>query len=154
MHSTKFERMLGKCWKLNQRFAEAFQTVPTLCQQRNQHLEKFDSEEPGEELRTGNQTLPSRFCGLVSIRWACVCSTIVERSVQRASTPFNIFENKGKVESILNEILNRFKFDSTRFQQAFNNFYAFNNVGRPVQTRPTFGSTMCWTHVEAYVEAV
>ena len=51
-----------------------------------------------------------------------MCSTIVEDSVQTASTSFNIFENKGKVELILNESLNRFKFDSTRFQQAFNIF--------------------------------
>ena len=36
-------------------------------------------------------------------------------SVQTASTLFNIFENKGKVESMLNESLNRFKPDSTRF---------------------------------------
>ena len=35
---------------------------------------------------------------------------------------------------MLSESLNRFKLDSTRFQQAFNIFYAFNNVGPPVQT--------------------
>ena len=57
--------------------------------------------------------------------------------------PFNIFENKGKVESMLNESLNRIKRDSIRFQQAFNFFYVFNNVGRPVQTHRTFGSTKC-----------
>ena len=44
-----------------------------------------------------------------------MCSTIVEQSVQRASTSLNIFENKGKVESILNESLNRFELDSTFF---------------------------------------
>ena len=55
---------------------------------------------------------------------------------------------------MLNESLNRFKFDSKRFQQAFKIFYAFNNVGRPVQTPPTFGSTKCWTHVEPNVETL
>ena len=62
-----------------------------------------------------------------------------------ASTPFNI---------MFNERLNQFKFDSTRFQQAFNIFYAFNNVEQPVQTPPTFGSTKCRTHVEANIETV
>ena len=60
-----------------------------------------------------------------------------------ASMPFNIFESKGNVVWMLNESLNLFKFDSTRFQQAFNNFFTFNNVERPVQTPPTFGSTNC-----------
>ena len=46
-----------------------------------------------------------------------MCSTIVEKSVQTASTPFNIFENKGKVKSMLNESLKPFKLDSTRFQE-------------------------------------
>ena len=64
-----------------------------------------------------------------------------ERSVQTVSTPFNILKNKQKVESMLNASFNQFKFDSTHFQQAFNFFYAFNNVERPVQTPPTFGST-------------
>ena len=44
---------------------------------------------------------------------------------------------------MLNESLNRFKLDSTRFQQAFNIFYVFNNAGRPVQTHRIFGSTKC-----------
>ena len=52
-----------------------------------------------------------------------------EGSVKAVSTPFNIFKNKENVESVLNESLNQFKFDSTRFQQAFNIFYTFNNVG-------------------------
>ena len=43
-----------------------------------------------------------------------------ERSVQTVSTPFNISKSKGNVESMLNESLNQFKFDSTHFQQAFN----------------------------------
>ena len=60
-----------------------------------------------------------------------------------ASTPFNIFVNKGNVVWMLNESLNRFKFDSTCFQQAFNIFYTFNNVELPVQTPPKFGSTKC-----------
>ena len=64
-------------------------------------------------------------------------------SVQTVSTPFNIFKNKENVEWMLNESLNQFKFDSTRFQQALDIFYAFNNVERRVQTHPTFGSTKC-----------
>ena len=55
-----------------------------------------------------------------------------ERSVQTASTPFNIFKNKENVKSMFNESLSQFKIDSIHFQQAFNIFYAFNNVGRPV----------------------
>ena len=43
-----------------------------------------------------------------------------ERNVQKVSTLFNIFKNKENVESMLNESLNQFKSDSTRFQQAFN----------------------------------
>ena len=67
-----------------------------------------------------------------------------EGSVQTVPTQFNIFKNKGNVESMLNESLNQFKLDSTRFQQAFNIFLHFQQyVGRPVQTPPTFGSTKC-----------
>ena len=40
----------------------------------------------------------------------------VEWSVQAASTPFDIFMNKGHVEAMLNESLNQFEFDSTHFQ--------------------------------------
>ena len=36
-------------------------------------------------------------------------------------TTFNILKNRENVESMLNESLNQFKFDSTHFQQAFNN---------------------------------
>ena len=43
-----------------------------------------------------------------------------ERSVQTVSAPFSIFKNEGNVESMLNESLNQFKFDSTHFQQAIN----------------------------------
>ena len=65
-------------------------------------------------------------------------------SVQTASTPINMFKNKGNVETMLNESLNQFKFDSTHFQQTFNNFFCtFNNVERPVQSPPTVGSTKC-----------
>ena len=39
-----------------------------------------------------------------------------ERCVQTLPTQFNIFKNKENVESMLNESLNQFKFDSTRFQ--------------------------------------
>ena len=52
-----------------------------------------------------------------------------EQSVQTVSMPFNIFMNKG------------INAESTHFQQAFNIFYPFNNVERPVQTPQTFGST-------------
>ena len=45
-----------------------------------------------------------------------MCSTGAEQSLQTASTPFNIFENKEKVESMLRESLNLFKLDSTSFQ--------------------------------------
>ena len=62
---------------------------------------------------------------------------LYEQSVQTVSMPFNIFESKGKVESMLNESLNQIKFDLTHFQQAF------NNVEGPVQMPPTFGSTKC-----------
>ena len=93
----------------------------------------------------------NRFQHLTNIR-----STKVERMLGKCwnclNRPFNIFENKGKIESMLNESLNRFKLDSTRFQQAFNIFYVFNNVGRPVQTHRIFGSTKCWMHVQANVE--
>ena len=41
--------------------------------------------------------------------------------------------------------------EATRFQQAFNNFYPFNDVERPVQTPQTFGSTKSCTHVEGNV---
>ena len=79
----------------------------------------------------------------------CIRSTKVERMLDKymlngvSSTSFNIFENKGNVAWMLNESLDQLKFDSTGFQQAFNIFYAFNNVGRSVQTPPTFGSTKC-----------
>ena len=68
------------------------------------------------------------------------CWANVKRSVQTASTPFNIFESKGKVDATLNEGLKQIKYDSIRFQQTFNIFYTFNNLfKRP----PTFGSTRC-----------
>ena len=64
------------------------------------------------------------------------------------------FENKGNFVRVLNENWSQFKFGSTRFQQAFNIFYTFNNFERPVQTSPIFVSTKWWTHVEANVETV
>ena len=45
------------------------------------------------------------------------CWANIERIVQTASAPFNIFENKGNVW-MLHKSLKRFKFDSTRFQQS------------------------------------
>ena len=47
------------------------------------------------------------------------CWTNVERSVQTASTPLNIFKKKGNVVWILNESLSQFKFGSTSFQDIF-----------------------------------
>ena len=61
-----------------------------------------------------------------------------ERSAQTVSKPINIFKNKGNVETMLYESLKQFRFDPTRFQQAFNIFYTFNNVERPVQTPPRY----------------
>ena len=87
--------MLDKCWTQKQSCAKAIQTVPTW----RQPFPKFDC---GEQ-RTGDQILSypdTDFCDLMRVY---VCATIVEQSVQTASTPFNIFENKGKVESKLNE---------------------------------------------------
>ena len=67
-----------------------------------------------------------------------------ERSVQMVSTPFNVFKNKGNVESrMLNESLNQFKFDSTHFQQAFNDFLHFQQCLTTCSNAPTFGSTKC-----------
>ena len=43
-----------------------------------------------------------------------------------ALMPFNIFESKGNVESMLNESSNQFKFDKTRF----NICHTLNNVER------------------------
>ena len=120
------------------------QKTKSCASKRTNNFAKFDRE----ELRTRNQTTCRH------IHLATVCSTIVEQSVQTPSTPFNIYENKRKVESMLNESLNQFKPYSTRFQQAFRIFYAFNNVGWPVQTHPTFGTTKCWTHGEPNVETL
>ena len=64
-----------------------------------------------------------------------------------------LFKNKGNVLLMLNESLNEFKFDSTRFQQAFNTF-TLNNIKRPVQTPPIFGATKRLRHVEAKVETI
>ena len=60
-----------------------------------------------------------------------------EKSVQTVSTPFNILKNKGNVEAMLNESSNQFKFDSTHFQQAF------NNVERPRFKRPDIWFNNC-----------
>ena len=38
-----------------------------------------------------------------------------ERSIQTVSTQFNIFNNKGNVEAMVDESLDQYKFDSTRF---------------------------------------
>ena len=59
-----------------------------------------------------------------------------DRIVQMVSTltPFNIFQNKGNVEGLWNEILNQFNL----IQHAFDIFYSFNNVERLVQKRNEF----------------
>ena len=44
-----------------------------------------------------------------------------ERSVQTVSTPFNIFKNKGNVESMLFESWNQFKFDCWFFNLSISN---------------------------------
>ena len=56
--------------------------------------------------------------------------------VFRASTPFNIFKNKRKVEAMLNESLNRFIFDSIHFQRAFNTFFALSTMLNDPFKRP------------------
>ena len=58
-----------------------------------------------------------------------------ERSVQTVSRPFNIFKNKENVESMLIESLNQLKFDSTRFQQAFDIFFTLSTVSSRFPTR-------------------
>ena len=79
--------------------------------------------------------------------------TLDERSPQTVSTSFNVFKNKENVESMLNESLNQFKFDSTLFQQAFNIFYAFNNVQDDLFKCPRhLVQQLCWTPFEANVE--
>ena len=68
-----------------------------------------------------------------------------ERSVQTVSRPFNIFKNKENVESMLIESLNQFKFDSTRFQQAFDIFLRFQRypvVSLPLQKQSYFISIL------------
>ena len=51
-----------------------------------------------------------------------------ERSVQTVSKPFNIFKKKENLESMLNESLNQFKFDSALFQQAFDIFFTLSTI--------------------------
>ena len=60
-------------------------------------------------------------------------------------TPFNIFKSKGNVGSMLNESLNRFKFDSTHFQQAFN-IFTLSTMLNDLFKRPR--------HLEANVETI
>ena len=48
---------------------------------------------------------------------------------------------------MLSESLKQFEFDLTRFQQAFNIFYAFNNVERPVKNAPDI-----WFNIQQSVE--
>ena len=43
---------------------------------------------------------------------------------------------QGNVESMLNESLDQFKFDSTCFQQAFNTFCTFNNGVERTMLKP------------------
>ena len=64
-----------------------------------------------------------------------------ERSVQTVSTPFNVFKNKENVESVLKESLHNLNLTQHTFNKLSTFSYAFNNVERPIQTPPTFGST-------------
>ena len=59
-----------------------------------------------------------------------------ERSVQTVSKPLNIFKNKGIVDSMLNESLNQFKFNSTHFQQAFDIFFTLSTMLNDLFKRP------------------
>ena len=54
-----------------------------------------------------------------------------ERSFQTVSTPFNIFNSKENVESMLNESLNQFKIDSTSFQNFFTLSTMLNDLFKP-----------------------
>ena len=79
-----------------------------------------------------------------------MCSTIAEQSVKMASTPFNICENKGKVESILNESL-KMKLDSTRFHK-LSTFFTLSTMLEDlfeVPTHLTFAvvQLLVFTHV-------
>ena len=64
---------------------------------------------------------------------------MLDKCRTECSNSFNTIQHfrEQSVVWMLNKSLNRFKFDSTRFRQAFNIFYTFNNVERPVQTPPT-----------------
>ena len=75
-----------------------------------------------------------------------------ERSFQTVSTPFNIFNSKENVESMLNESLNQFKIDSTSFQK----FFTLSTMLNDLFKRPRhLVQQLCgWTHVEANVEIV
>ena len=63
------------------------------------------------------------------------CWTNVERSVQTASTPFKIFENKGNVVWMLYESLNRFKFDSHAFNK-LSTFFTLSTMLDDLFKRP------------------
>ena len=63
----------------------------------------------------------------------------------------NSFKNKGNVEVMSNESLNQFKFDSTHVQH----FFKLSTVLNDLFNRPQrLVQQLCWTHVEANVEAV
>ena len=66
-----------------------------------------------------------------------------ERSVQTVSRSFNIFKNKGNVESMLNDSLNQFKFDSIRFEQAFNISLRFQQCWTTCSNAPDIWFNNC-----------
>ena len=71
-----------------------------------------------------------------------------KRSVQTVSTPFNIFKKRENVESMLNESLNQFKFDSTSFEHLF----TLSTMLKDLFKSPRhLVQQLCWTHVEANV---
>ena len=79
--------------------------------------------------------------------WMDVGKMLDGRSVKTVSTQFNIFKNKENVESMLNESLNQFKFDSTHFQQAFSIFWHFQQRTTTCSNTPYIWFNNCVEHM-------
>ena len=62
---------------------------------------------------------------------------------ERLKTPFNTFENKENIVWMLNESLNRFKFDSIRFQQPVQHFLRFKTMLNHLFKRPNIWFNNC-----------
>ena len=87
-----------------------------------------------EELRTRNQTLSSILTFAAWCEHALVLQ-LLNRVFKRLQHHWNIFDNKGKVESMLNESLkNRLNLIQHAFNELLTFLYSFNNVGWPVHT--------------------